>query len=103
MQEIKPTWLYIKHHSITGMKYFGCTTKYRARNYDGSGTYWSNHIKKHGRKFVITDLLIGPYTNKEELQNLALYMSKEMDIVNSKEWANLRLSLIHISEPTRPY
>ena len=89
MTEVKPTWLYIKRHSITGLKYFGCTSRYRAENYDGSGKYWSNHIKKHGRKFVVTDLIIGPYTNKEELEVLALWMSEKLDIVASSEWANL--------------
>lgn len=87
--EVKSTWLYIKQHRITKLKYFGCTTKYRARNYDGSGTYWSAHIKKHNRKYVETLLLIGPYTNREELINLATWMSEKMDIVTSKDWANL--------------
>ena len=89
MQEIKPTYLYIKQHSITGLQYFGCTTRIDVVKYNGSGSYWSKHIKKHNRKFVKTLLVIGPYTNSEELKNLALYMSEELDVVASDKWANL--------------
>lgn len=91
MAEVRPTYLYIKQHSITGMKYFGKTIRMNVYKYDGSGSYWKNHIKKHGRKFVKTLFVLGPYTNQEELTNLALWMSNELDIVNSKEWANLIL------------
>jgi len=34
---MKPTYLYIKEHSKTGLKYFGKTTKSDPTVYDGSG------------------------------------------------------------------
>lgn len=89
MKETKPTWLYIKQHSITGLLYFGCTTRRNINTYAGSGKYWSRHIRKHGRKFVKTLLCIGPYTDQTQLFNLATWMSSELDIVNSDRWANL--------------
>jgi hypothetical protein len=42
----KPTFLYIKTHSVTGLKYFGKTTKDPFR-YKGSGVYWVRHLKVH--------------------------------------------------------
>ena len=27
LEQVTPTYLYIKQHSITGLKYFGCTTR----------------------------------------------------------------------------
>ena len=45
---ITPTYLYVKQHSITGMKYFGKTTRNPIK-YIGSGKYWKRHISKHGK------------------------------------------------------
>ena len=44
---MKPTYLYIKQHKITKLKYFGKTTK-DPNKYLGSGKHWIRHIKKHG-------------------------------------------------------
>jgi hypothetical protein len=83
------TYLYIKQHSITGLKYFGKTTKKDPYKYLGSGTYWKNHIKKHGKEHVITLSVYGPYTDKIYLEKQALAMSDWFNIVESDEWANL--------------
>jgi hypothetical protein len=51
--EFKPTHLYyIKLHSITGLMYFGKTTKEDPVAYSGSGLVWTRHIRKHGRKHI---------------------------------------------------
>ncbi len=44
----KPTYLYIKTHNKTGMKYFGKTVSEDPEKYSGSGVYWKRHIEKHG-------------------------------------------------------
>jgi len=81
-----PTWLYIKQHNITGLKYFGKTTK-DPLLYKGSGKYWKDHIKKHGNDIstVWTEL----FTDKQKLTEYALHFSKQHSIVESREWANL--------------
>ena len=85
---ITPTYLYIKQHSVTGIKYFGKTTQ-DPYQYKGSGKYWKNHINKHGKEFVETIWLSEPYTNKDLLSEFALFFSEEYDIVKSDKWANL--------------
>jgi hypothetical protein len=86
MKEYFPTYLYIKTHNVTGLKYFGKTTGDPYRYY-GSGRYWISHLKKHGYN-VSTDV-IGLFYNKEECVKKALEFSEKNKIVESKEWANL--------------
>jgi hypothetical protein len=81
--------LYKKTHKITGLKYFGKTSKYDPFKYKGSGKYWLNHIRKHGN-FVETEI-IGTFYDEQECKNFALKFSLEHNIVESKEWANLRM------------
>ena len=85
---MKPTYLYIKTHNITGLKYFGKTTNNDPYKYNGSGTYWKRHLNKHGND--VSTEIIGYYTDKEECLNVALKFSKDNDIVKSEEWANLK-------------
>lgn len=81
-------YLYVKQHSVTGLKYFGKTIKKDPYKYFGSGKRWSNHIKKHGKEYVITtDVWL--FTDIEECKKFALYFSQTNNIVESKEWANL--------------
>ena len=82
------TYLYIKQHEITGLKYFGKTTK-NPETYLGSGKYWKKHIKKYGQNFVKT-IWYQLFIDKNELIQYALDFSKRNNIVNSKEWANLK-------------
>ena len=86
---MKPTYLYIKQHSITGLKYFGKTTKNNPVEYLGSGIHWKKHIKKHGVEFVKT-IWFQLFQSESEIIEFALKFSKENNIVNSKEWANLK-------------
>ena len=81
-------YLYVKQHSVTGLKYFGKTTQNDPYKYKGSGLYWSNHIKKHGN-FIETVDLWG-FDNQEMCTEFALTFSKNNDIVESEEWANLQ-------------
>lgn len=89
-ETIRPTRLYIKQHSITGLKYFGKTISANPYKYLGSGTRWLNHIRKHGTKFVETIWVSEPYTNAKLIEEAALKFSIENDIVKSAEWANLK-------------
>ena len=82
--------LSIKQHNQTNLMYFGKTSKNDINNYRGSGTYWTNHIKKH--KYNVNTICIGTYAeNDPKLVELALNFSIIFNIVESKEWANLIL------------
>lgn len=80
-------YLYVKQHSITGLKYFGMTTS-NPTKYNGSGVHWIRHINKHGKDYIRT-IKIYEFSNFEECSYFALKFSKENNIVKSKEWANL--------------
>lgn len=88
-REFKPTYLYIKQHSITGKFYFGKTIQ-DPKKYKGSGLHWTRHLKVHGRKNVVT-LWYELYTNKESLMEFALQFSKDMNIVESNQWLNMKV------------
>ena len=47
------------------------------------------HIKIHGND--VTTKILGYYNTLEKLQEAAIKFSKDNDIVDSKEWANMRL------------
>ena len=84
----KPTYLYIKTHNVTGLKYFGKTTK-DPYKYFGSGTRWLRHLEVHGKN-VETDIL-GYFTDKQKCLQVALEFSIKNNIVESTEWANFRI------------
>jgi hypothetical protein len=91
--------LYIFTHNKTGLKYFGKTTKYFTKEgllkYKGSGVYWNNHLKVHGKDISVE--IYGIY-KKSEVKEVALKFSKENNIVEAlnlsgerkgkKIWAN---------------
>ena len=83
---IQPTWLYIKQHTVTGLKYFGKTTR-DPKKYKGSGKRWFNHLNTHG--YTVKTIWAQLFTNKTELVEFALNFSKNNNIVESSEWANL--------------
>jgi hypothetical protein len=89
MCDFKPTYLYVKQHSVTGLLYFGKTCQKYVETYKGSGTYWNAHINKHGKEHVIT-IWKKLYENKEELVRDALMYSALWNIVESNQWANLK-------------
>lgn len=88
MKHFYPTYLYIKTHNKTGLKYFGKTTN-NPFTYYGSGKHWLAHLKKYG--YDITTEILGYYIDKDECQSAALEFSILNDIVNSKKWANIIL------------
>lgn len=84
-----PTYLYIKQHEVTGMKYFGKTSVADPYKYNGSGKHWVRHISKHGKEYVKTLWVSEPFYEQDNLVEFATFLSEEMDIVNSHQWANL--------------
>lgn len=86
--EFKPTYLYVKEHNQTKLKYFGKTTQEDPFKYKGSGKYWKRHLKIHGND--VSTKIIGYYTDANECNNKALNFSKDNNIINNKEWANFR-------------
>lgn len=87
---MKPTYLYVKQHAITKLKYFGKTNRKNVLNYLGSGTYWANHIRTHGIEHVKT-LWYELFTEEADLVEFATFFSEFHNIVESKEWANLKI------------
>lgn len=85
--QFKPTFIYIKEHSITGMLYFGKTTK-NPEKYLGSGKYWKRHIKKYGKQYVV-NLWYTLFLSYEECIQFATNFSKQYNIIESVDWANL--------------
>ena len=79
-------YLYIKEHTLTGLKYFGKTIQ-DPYKYKGSGIHWKNHCKKHGWEYVVTTQVF-EFATQDECTNFALSFSKQFNIVESDEWAN---------------
>jgi len=81
-------YLYVKTHNVTGLKYLGKTARSNPEKYKGSGKYWRRHLKKHGN-FVTTEI-IGKFYNEYEASKFALQYSKDNNVVQSPDWANLK-------------
>lgn len=92
MKKFYPTYLYVKTHNVTGLKYFGKTTKKDPYSYIGSGNYWLSHLKIHGKD--ISTEIIGFFEDQRDCVSAAIRFSEENNIVNSlnesgkKIWAN---------------
>jgi hypothetical protein len=91
MKKFFPTYLYIKTHNKTGLKYFGKTTK-DPYDYYGSGKYWLLHLKQHG--YDVSTEVLGYYVDKELCVHEATDFSIKNNIVHAvnedgkKVWAN---------------
>jgi hypothetical protein len=82
-------YLYIKKSPL-GLRYLGKTTK-DPITYLGSGKVWKRHIKKHN--FTINDIeteIVFQTNNVDELIKKGVELSNLYNVVESKEWANLR-------------
>ncbi len=88
----KPTWLIIKQHSVTGLKYFckSVLPEDRAKKYLGSGKVWTRHVEKYGKEYVET-IWMKLFVDKNECREFALNFSKKNSIIKSSTWANLVL------------
>lgn len=82
-------YLYVKSHNKTGLKYLGQTRSKDPHKYKGSGKYWSRHVKKHG--YDVTTQILLVTESRDELKETGLFFSKLWKIVESKDWANLKL------------
>jgi hypothetical protein len=87
MKKFKPTWLYLKQHNITGLKYFGKTVN-DPETYSGSGVYWTQHLNVHGDN--VSTVWKKLFNDQTELTKFALDYSGKNNIVESKEYANLK-------------
>jgi len=87
MYVFKPTWLYVKQHNQTGLKYFGKTVR-NPYKYKGSGKKWVAHINKHGND--VTTIWVELFTDQNLIREFALKFSEENQIVESNDWANLK-------------
>lgn len=96
MNNFTPRSLYIKCHNVTGVKYFGQTTK-DPYEYPGSGKYWKSHIKKHGND-VSTKWSL-KFTDPDDIREFAEFFSEFYNIVESNEWANLMAENGHDGSP----
>lgn len=81
-------YLYIKTHNKTGLKYLGKTIQDPFK-YKGSGKRWKSHIKKHGND--VTTKIVGEFETIEDLIKFSVPLSEELNIVDSSEWANIRI------------
>jgi len=82
-----PIYLYVKTHNKTGLKYLGKTISNDPHLYQGSGTVWKRHIKKHGYD-VTTEILLET-NDQKELKEVGIYYSTLWNIVESKDFANI--------------
>jgi hypothetical protein len=81
-------YLYIKTHNVTGLKYFGKTSRDPFK-YKGSGMYWKRHLAVHGDHVTTEIYAQFGGSEKSQLTEAALKFSEEHNIVDSPEWANL--------------
>jgi hypothetical protein len=82
--------LYVKESPL-GLKYLG-VTKNDPIEYLGSGLLWQRHLKKHKLKSknIKTKVLLET-ENKNELIKKGIYFSNLFNVVESDEWANLKV------------
>ena len=81
-------YLYVKTHSVTGLKYLGQTRRKDPHKYSGSGKYWTSHLKKHGKHY--TTEILKECSSTEELSFWGKYYSSLWNVTESNEWANLK-------------
>lgn len=80
-------YLYLKTHNVTGLKYVGYTSR-SPQTYRGSGKHWVRHINKHG--YDVTTIVLYETSYMEEIKEIGLYFSELWNIVESKEFANMK-------------
>jgi hypothetical protein len=86
--KMKQYSLYVKTHSVTGLRYLGQTSKSDPHKYTGSGKYWLRHLKKHGK--IWTTEILWSSDNKQKINEMGIYYSNLWNVVESNDWANLK-------------
>ena len=81
------TYLYLKTHRVTGLKYLGKTTQ-DPYKYKGSGLRWTRHLAKHGND--VSTLILFESEDKQQIKNQGQYYSDLWNIVNDQSFANMR-------------
>lgn len=81
-------YLYKKTHNKTGLQYLGKTKQQDPHTYQGSGTRWGHHIKKHG--YDVTTEILKECSTNEEVKEWGIYYSELWNVVESDAWANLK-------------
>jgi hypothetical protein len=79
--------LMIKTHNVSGLRYLCITKRKNYIKYLGSGTYWKNHLKKHGENISTT--LLFETNDYKEFVNMCNHYSQLYNVAFSKDWANL--------------
>ena len=81
------TYLYVKTHTISGLKYLGITQQSDPHKYRGSGKRWLNHLRKHGVTY--TTEILKECEHPAMLQFWAQHYSDLWNVEKNEEWANL--------------
>lgn len=81
-------YLYVKQHKTTGLKYFGMTSTKNPYVYLGSGKYWRRHLRIYGKE--VDTVNVWEFNDQDLCEKFALEFSEKNNIVESKDWANLR-------------
>lgn len=87
---MKNTYIYVKQ-SPKGLLYLGKTVR-EPFSYRGSGKRWLSHLAKYEfRSNDCKTYILHETANKQELIRLGLYYSNLFNVVNSDQWANLKV------------
>lgn len=78
--------------------YFGKTKNPDPEKYNGSGSYWKEHLNKYG--IDISTIFFEEFDNQDDANEFAEFFSEEFDIVNSDRWANLMIEDARIGWPS---
>lgn len=80
------TYLYVKTHRKTGLKYLGKTKSTDPHSYKGSGGIWKSHIKEFG--YDVETVILRECHSNQEVNEWGRHYSELWNIVESEEWAN---------------
>lgn len=81
-------YLYKKTHNKTGLQYLGKTAAQDPYAYKGSGKRWKLHLNKHG--YDVTTEILKECSTNDEVKEWGGYYSKLWNVVESRDWANLK-------------
>lgn len=94
-------WIYVKQHTVTGLKYFGFTRRRDPFRYNGSGSHWKNHLHKHGKKVNTVEVFGYDEDQLQSARDFAVKFSHDHQIIKDPAWANLKDEDLYLSGSTR--